>query len=549
MFGTIRKHQSWLWIFIIAVTILGMIVWTNNTGSNNQRGPGNFGSIDNKAITATEMHHAENDVILGYFAQSRPHQLLDRTSANVQRQAYQQLFVQRKMAQYNLHADPDSAARLASAIISQWDEGRPASMDDILKFLKSRGFTAEDFEHYLENEVAFRQLETVVGLSGKVVTPDEIKSLYAQNYQDLSVEAVFFNASNLLSTIATPTAEVLGQFYTNQQATYREPDKMQLSYVYFNATNFMSQAEQTLGTNLTREVEDNLSRFGTNILQFGKTTEEARAKIRELLILQTAQTNALAAANALQRDVVSKQTNYLQNLTAAAKAKGLEIKETKPFDKQYGPSELNLSGDYPASAFFDLTADIPLMPQPLSGMDGAYVVALDKFIPSHVPPLSEIRSRVEHDYKFQQALHVTQLNGQSFAQTATNELAHGKTFAQTSDSSRLTPVQVPPFSRATTRLPEVEDRTADFNDFKNVAFATPVGGVSRFIDTSDGGFVIHVKQQLPLDEAKMATQLPEFTTLLRERRQNEVFQIWFGSGWIPELNRGLRDVSVLHRQD
>jgi len=353
----------------------------------------------------------------------------------------------------------------------------------------------------------------------------------------------------LLATIAAPTADALGQVYTNQQATYREPDKMQLSYVYFNVTNFMPQAEQALGTNLTREVDDNMARFGTNILQFGKTTEEARAKIRELIILQTAQSNAVASAIAVQNEVVSKQTNYLQNLAAAAKAKGLEVKETKPFDKQYGPSELNLGGEYPVSAFFDLTADIPLMPQPLAGMDGAYIVALDKLVPSRVPPLSEIHSRVEHDYKFQQALRTTQLNGQSFAQTATNELAHGKTFAQTCETTRLTPVQLPPFSRATTRLPEVEDRTSDLNDFKSVAFATAVGSVSRFIDTPEGGFVVHVKQQLPLDEAKMATQLAEFTSLLRERRQNETFQIWFGQGWVQELNRGLRDVSVLHRQD
>ena len=51
MFGTIRKHQNWLWIFIIAVTILSMIFWQSQGGSGNQRGAGNFGSIDNKPIT------------------------------------------------------------------------------------------------------------------------------------------------------------------------------------------------------------------------------------------------------------------------------------------------------------------------------------------------------------------------------------------------------------------------------------------------------------------------------------------------------------------
>src|SRR5215469_6322307 len=105
MFGTIRKHQTWLWIFIIAVTILGMVVWTNNTGNGNQRAAGNFGSIDNKPITMREMQQAENDATLMYLVQT--HQWPDNAGKefDLQRQAYQRLFLLRKLNDYNIHAD------------------------------------------------------------------------------------------------------------------------------------------------------------------------------------------------------------------------------------------------------------------------------------------------------------------------------------------------------------------------------------------------------------------------------------------------------------
>ena len=549
MFGTIRKHQSWLWLIIIGVMILTMIVWTNNSGSNSRRGAGNFGAIDNKPITATEMQQAENDALLNYLVQSSPHQWPDRAGSqfDLTRQAYQQLFIERKLNEYNIHADPDAAAHLASLILGHWDEGQPISMDKFQDILKSKNMKVEDFEHFLDSFVAVRQLESVVGISGKVVTPEEIQSLYTSEYQELAAEAVFFSASNSLPKIPAPTAEALGTFYTNQQANYREPDQMQLSYVYYNVTNFMPDAEKQIGTNLTRQVDEAMTRVGTNFFRLGKTAEEARAKVREILIQQVGESNALTLANSLEQAVIDKKTNILENLNAVAKSKGLEVKVTKPFDKQYGPSEIDLGGNYPVSSFFELNADDPLLP-PIRGMDGIYVIAFNQLIPSHIPPLGEIRSRVENDFKFQQALRIAQVNGQSFAQTVTNELAHGKTFAQTCEATRNTAVQVPPFSRGTTRLEPVEDQNIDLNEFKSVAFGTPIGTVSRFIETPVGGFIVHVKQKLPIDEATMKAKLPEFSNLVRERRQSEAFEIWFGTGWSQELNRGLRDIQGLHKQ-
>jgi len=551
MFGTIRKHQSWLWFLIIGVTILGMVMWQSQTGNGNgaQRGAGQFGSIDGKPITATEMQRAQNEAALMYFVQTLRWPDESGGQFNMQANAYQRLFLLRKLQDYNIHADPDSAAQFAGLILRKVGQGQTVPMDLFASnILKPRGMTAEDFQRFVEHELAIEQLASVVGVSGKLVTPAEIQALYVQEFQEWAVDAVFFSASNYLAKITAPSPDALGQFYTNQQAAYREPDRMQLSYVYFNVTNFMQAAEQQLGTNLDHLTQETMTQIGTNALRFGKTTEEAKAKIREMVVQGTANSNAMQKAIAFQRDVVAKTPVRPENMAAVAKEKGLEVKVTKPFEKEYGPSEIDLGQSFPVTSLFNLNAeDQPFVESPIPTSEGIYVLAFNKLIPSHIPPLSEIHSRVEEDYKFNQALRLAQMNGHVFAQTATNEIAHGKTFAETAAATRVTPIAVPPFSQSTERMPDIEDR-ADVNEFKYTAFSTPVGGVSHFVQTRDGGYVIHVRAKLPIDPAKMKEQMAEFSNTVRQRREGEAFNTWFGEAYSQELNRGLRDIPNLRRQ-
>jgi hypothetical protein len=544
MFGTFRKHQSWLWFIIIGVMVLSMVLWQSQTGKNGngQRGPGNFGSIDGKAISAAEFQGAQSEVSLMYYLRNRewPDSPEATTKIDLQRETYQRLFLIRKLEEFNIHPDPGAAAHVAGMVLRQVGNGQPVSLDVFVdQLLKPHGINAEDFQHFLEHDLGIQQLIAVVGLSGKLVPPSEVQALYVQENQEISAEAVFFSVSNYLSKIPDPTPQALSQFYTNEQANYREPDQMQVSYVFFNVTNFMPEAEKQLGTNVYRAAEEALTRLGTNGLRYGKTPEEARAKIRELLIQDTAISNAYAKAVAFQNEVVTKQPLSTENLSTVAKEKGLETKVTKPFEKSYGPSELNFGPNFSVAELFNLTADEPFPDQPIPGPDGVYVLAFNKKIPSRIPPLAEIHSRVESDYKYLQALRLAQMNGHVFSQTAATDLAHGKTFKEACTTANVTPVQLPSFSESTEMVPEVEDR-ADLGTFKQVAFTNAVGSVSGFAPTREGGFVVYVSKRLLIDEAKMTKELPEFSKMVRDRRENEAFEMWFNR----EASTALRDTPV-----
>ena len=92
-------------------------------------------------------------------------------------------------------------------------------------------------------------------------------------------------------------------------------------------------------------------------------------------------------------------------------------------------------------------------------------------------------------------------------------------------------------------MPEVEDH-AEVNTFKETALTTPIGNSSSFVQTREGGFVVHVKQRLPVDQAKMTADLPDYSKAVRQRRESEAFELWFNQ----EASRALRDIPLFRRQ-
>jgi hypothetical protein len=78
------------------------------------------------------------------------------------------------------------------------------------------------------------------------------------------------------------------------------------------------------------------------------------------------------------------------------------------------------------------------------------------------------------------------------------------------------------------------------NQLKQTAFTTQVGHASNFEATGDGGFILFVQSQLPVDPTTMRADLPQFTAQLRRARQNEAFQEWLNT----EANRELHDTPL-----
>jgi len=545
MFGTIRKHQTWLWAVIITLTIISFVTFLSpNSKLNSGRGSENYGSINGERVTRDQYAHAYREVDLHTLFMSRHWLNEDKKDSRVdpERETYQWLLLIQLQRKLGIHVGEDAAAAMGQQMVRSFERmGITSPSMFIQRVLQPHGMEVDDFERYVRHFLGIQELITTYGLSGRLVTPQEAKAFYEREHQELATEAVFFSASNYLVGV-TANPDAISQFYSNRLANYIIPDRVQVSYVQFNVTNYLAQAETTLGSNLTDSVEMNYQRLGTNYFADAKTPDEVKAKIRQQLIrnqaMNDARKKALEFANVLF-DLKPFAQDTLQKL---ASTNGLVASVTAPFDRDEDPKDIQVGPDFTKAAFA-LSPEEPYA-GPLAGQDGVYVLSYNKKIPHETPSLDQVRDKVTADYKHSQAMMQAQMAGRMFYQTVTNGLAQGKSFTNLCAESNVRLSELPPFSISTQSLPDVEDMVS-LNQLKQIAFSTGPGKVSNFQPTLEGGLIVFVKSKLPMDESKAQSELPAFAANLRRTRQQEAFEDWFRK----EAEKALRDTPVAQQKN
>jgi hypothetical protein len=553
MIGTIRKHSSWLWLIIITATILSFVVFfspSQRIGGGSGGGE-NLGSIYGEKITAEDYLNAKHEVELFYLFRYGiwPEKDPQFTAESMEREIYIRLLLMRKAGALGIYIGDDQVVAAADAMLNSPGlaralgvNGQSIPLDVFVKqVLPTENLTAADFESYARSELAVQQLAQTMGLTGRLVTPQEAADVYQREHRELSTQVVFFSASNYLSqVIATPAA--VGQFYTNYLAAYRLPDRVQINYVTFDVTNFMAGAAQKLAkTNLDEQVDSLFQHYGTNAFTGVTSPAETKAKFRDALIRKQALADARLQANDFATAVFNLDPARPENLATVAKQKGLAVRTTAPFGGESGPEEFQASPEFTKAAL-QLSADEPLA-GPLVEPDAVYVIALARHLPSEIPSLDSIRPRVEQDYQSREAALLAQRAGTNFVRTLAAGMAAGRSFASICAANGLLAQTLPPFSLSTPKLPELAGRI-DLDQFKKIALATPSGHAGDFEPLEDGGFILYVQSQTPVSQTAMNAGLPQFTATLRRARESEAFNEWLGA----EADRVLKDTPVFRQQ-
>jgi peptidyl-prolyl cis-trans isomerase D len=550
MFGTIRKHQTWLWGVIITVIVISFVIYFSpysRLNSNVRHMPANLGSINGERVTEAQFVHARSEVYLRYFFMSGswPNDEATKQGGQIDRETYQWLLLIQKQEQMGIRFSPAAAAQAARAMVSHFERAGINSPEAFIEqVLHPRGLDVDDLERFVRHFLGVQELIGTVGLAGELTTPSEVQALYKREHEEVASQAAFFSASNYLAKV-TVLPDAVAQFYTNRQALYRQRERVQVSYVRFDLTNYQAQASKELAgmTNLDQQIEGAYRQGGSNFLRelAVKSLDEAKAKVRTAEQRRIEARLAITKAREFADPLFDMNPLRAEDLEKQAKQKGLPVGVTTPFETNSPPPGLGVGFDFVAKAF-GRKPDDPFA-GPILGSNAVYVIAYDKRIPSEIPPLDQIRPQVVQDYRWNQALALARQAGMDFSSTLTNAIAQGKTFAAVCSAAKVPVIDVPPLSISTRSLPEVEDLVS-LNQLKQLAFTTPPGKVSNFQMTPEGGVILYVKAKLPLDENKMKADLPAFTHAVRQNRENEVFNVWLRR----ELEKGLRDVSLFQQQ-
>ncbi len=550
MIGTIRRHQQWLWVIIILAIIISFVVYfsPNSRGLLEGETSHNFGSLKNRPITQDQYRDAYNEIEVFYFLRfgkwPRPEEM-QQTGFEIERETYNRIVLVEKLKELKIQPTTEAAAKWISEIFrSPNDQTFP--MERYQAFIKNEltphRLTADDFYRFARHQVGQQQLITVVGLSGKLITPQEAESFYRKINEPFSTEAVYFSASNYLNQVSvTPAA--LGQFYTNNMSEYRLPERVQVNYVKWELTNFLAEADKELGkiTNLSQRLEAVYLQRGTNTFKDadGKplSMEAAKNKIkadeREAIASITARKKASEFLTELFKNHDEKNPLKADDLQKLAQAKGLDVKTTPPFSQRDGSKQLKVPIAFVGAAFNlrandpdDAAGELLFNSSPIVAEDGIYVIGFNQRYPSQIQSLEKVKDEVTQDYRTEQSLKLARQAGLTFEKTLTNSIAQGNSFSEIAAQAKVKTVTLPPFSMATRELPQLGER-ANLDILQNVATTLAPGKASGFVATSDGGLVLHLKGKLPVDEARLKSELPEFLDRQREQRMSAAFAEWF----------------------
>src|SRR5215470_11455402 len=168
MFGTIRKHQNWLWFIIIAVIIISFVIFFSpnvKLGRNDVQG--DFGSISGRPVSREEMRRSRNEVRLGYFFRyARWPTGEEAQDRSFDREGLSRLFLLQKADEMDISVSDKAIARLATERIGDYPYEKLEA-----EILKPQGLTLDDFERFIRHEAIIQQMVSVTTFASRFVNP------------------------------------------------------------------------------------------------------------------------------------------------------------------------------------------------------------------------------------------------------------------------------------------------------------------------------------------------------------------------------------------
>jgi hypothetical protein len=540
MFTTIRRHQKWLWLVIIVLVIISFTIFLDPTVSTRRGGPvetGSFGTINGRSLSREEIMETYAEVQLRFLLENNRWPDQDpntRLWYDPDQRLRERLVLLEALRDYDFKVNDRAVAEWIATIFGNGENG--ASSIDAYRqltenILPQRGMSAADFQRYARHEVGIRHLLQLAAVNGALVTPREAELAYQRQNEQIQVEFALFSLSNHLAEVVINPEEV-ARYYTNNLARYRIPERVQVSYVAYDITNYFADADQRMLqlTNLTDQIEAHYQQRGPDLFLDPTTgeplaPEAAKAQIKDQLRQRSATDAARRAAMSFAEELYSlyeQRPNERDHLERLAAAKGLPASVTEPFAQYEMPPGLEVGRDF-VQAAFSLSPAQPMATEPIAGMDQVFIIALKQRIPSGPPDWSSVEERVTADYRRAKALEAAHQTGRDFYERLT---AGDQSLQELANQPSITWVKPRPFSPSTPSIPELEGQV-NFAQLKETAVSLAAGSYSKLITNSTGGFVVQVVDRQPVDESTMKEEFPAFLERLRQERERAAVNEWF----------------------
>jgi hypothetical protein len=530
MIGSIRKHSNWLWAIIVTAVIASFVIWSDAGGGRNSFdfGGSDFGKLYGRPITRDQLLKARTAVSVDDALRG------GRTrgaSADNERQVAELMVLQAKVKEMGIQVSDDAVGKYLRENFKDASTGTFNYDVFIQNLLQRTRIDESTFLEHIRQQVAIQHMVETVGAASRLVTPREVESDYRRDNERWVTKAALFSVSNRVASI-TAKPEELTKFYSNRIAYYRIPERSVLVYVRFDATNYIAEAESMISkeAGFTNRLEEFYKQRGAEMFRDENdkvlSKEAALRKIRDEASSQGALGLARQAAVRFN-DELGALTNVTASSFAMTASKlKVPLRSTTPFRVGERIMGLETVQSLPQRVA-GLNAETPYT-EPLDGEGFVVIPMLQTKLPPEIPSFETVRERVLQDYKMDRARAATREAGEKFQATAAAGLASGKRFDDITSSEKVPVISVPEFTTAAQNVAGLDSRL-NLYLVRNAATSAKSNGVSRYTESSDGGFVLYLEKKEPVSDEAVKLALPTALAEARQQRRMAVFQSWFAS--------------------
>ena len=576
-FQYIRKKQKGLFFVIAALVVFSFVIlFTPNAeeivfGQGRQSETGLYGQLNGVTVTREQWIEARNIVASQLGPQSRgiPESFLNTRAVQV-------LGEKALMERYGIDPSQSDSDGWISSQVDKSIEGmpsvsRPTRQEAVSNWALGVGGPAR-LEAIARYQVGVEQLRGLAGVAGILVSDKEAQIKFRNENENYEAEAIFLSHTNYLPLVQS-TEEQVKKHYTNTLANNRIPERRQVSYVTFPATNYLDEAEEKFNELNAAGRMGFLTNYWTNItsiagyktntipvlakliapartnLYSGMKEEEATAAIREAILTtphlsyvnerQVELKSGLAVVEAYKAGLdfqnsleeTYKAQPAFDTLEKMALLQNLTATTSPPLASQdrvvFGLPQVRSEQVFALSK----TNALIIGDSPFSGNSSDfYIASLKKVTPSRNRTFVEAKTTVTADFKKAESIKLMNEAGEKIHQS----IKGGKALEEVGKENNLAVTKLGPFDSVGGAIPGLANK-ANREDVRTQALGLDVGAISELItsstDSSDlaseeAAFVVKLTGKIAVSKDRFDAEFAEYLKSARSAAASQSYIAW-----------------------
>ena len=562
-FQKIRNKQKWLFGIIAIPVIIGFVIMftpdaTDTLLGRNTRGQqADFGELNGKPVTRDQWLTARQ--LSGMMYSRYGNEYMERKIVDT-------LVEMEMLDEYSINpTTSDALDRLVEQIEMEALRSGVAG-DQIRKVYQSMSKQDEGrMLRFHKHLIGTQQLRQLAGMVDGLVSSKEAEIQYREENEKYEAEALIISHTNYL-TLVQMDDNALKAYYTNSLSKYRISESRQLSYVTFQPTNFLDQAEaKYLGLSdsdkrallvscwpsvagVTNQISATVSDLAKYIVTVqtnefeGMKIEDSTLQIRERLLTTPVGLKAgLAVVEAYNAGVdfqQSLQTTYaakpaLDTLEKVALLQNIEVKTTPPLrrDIPFVPglqNRVNPSDVFALSVTNALIVGASALSSAVNA-DPFFIASLKKVMPARDRSFAEAKSLVSEDYKKSESIKLLKEAGDKMQKSINDE----KSLADVAKENNLKLLNIGPFPASGGSI-EGLDQPGLSEDLRSQVLGLEVGSTSGLMASSTDNdvtddevvFIVKLNEKLPVSKETYEKDFPSYLKQARARSAAAGYNSW-----------------------